>query len=177
MRNNKSGKGLSIAMIAAVVVVLALGVAALVPKLAENIKLNRMASGDMNAIKVADQADLSGMEVEDFLSFYGVDDDGITGNSSIAELREQLDFGKYTEFWYGVEITEEDFAAFKTAKELGDDVTLESKDTDVKDAYDMYYAEQQAAAEAEAAAAEEAAAVTEGEIETEGEVVAEEAAE
>lgn len=165
MTKNTSGKSLTAIMAAVVVVVLGLGVWAVAPIISENVKENqqiaaqqesyekytRVSSGASN---VGEMADLSGMEVEDFLALYGVADAGFNGDTAQADFDAKITLAKYAEFYNGAAPTEEEWAEFKTAKELGDDVTMDTLDTTVKSDYIAYVAEKKAAEEAAAAETE-----------------------
>lgn len=133
--SNSSGNMLTVIMVAAVVAVLALGVWAVWGTISTNVRNNQLANGAEPT--VAEMADQSGMEVEDFLAQYGVADNGLNGKSLMSEMTEPMTLSNYATFM-GVDLTDEDFAAFKLANELGDDVTKDTTDADVKSKYYMY---------------------------------------
>lgn len=156
--SNSSGNMLTVIMVIVVAAVLALGIWAVWQPLSTNIRNNQLSNGAEPT--VAELADQSGMEVEDFLAQYGVADKGLNGKSLLSELTEPMTLLNYATFM-GISLTDEDFAAFKLANELGDDVTKDTTDADVKSKYYMYayqkqMAEQQAADDASNAPADTA---------------------
>lgn len=142
-----------------IVVVLALGVYAVYGTFAENFASKKLAEATARVqsgeASVSELADVQGMSVEELLESYGITaEDDIDGKNSMMEMAAKLSLEKYCEF-VGMEFNEEDFAAYKAANQLGDDVTKESKDEEVKTGYLMYeYQKQMEAASAEPAAAD-----------------------
>ena len=74
------------------------------------------------------------------------------------KIGENMDF--IDELLNKEELTDEEFAEFKTANEIAEDVTKDTKDKDVKDKY-AAFASQKISEEQAAAAAEQQAALTE----------------
>ncbi len=139
---------LTIAMILAVVVVFVLGVFAVsgpVGEIIENGKVTRLQNKIMTGeATVGDLADYTGMSAEEFLASYAVE--GITEKSSMIELQEAMTLKDYCVF-AGVTFTDDSFATYKAEKELGDDVTADTKDMDVKNGYVNYMYEAMQATE------------------------------
>lgn len=136
----KSGKNkFTLAMVLMVVVVLVLGVIAIsdpIGDIIENSKstklLNRLMSGDAT---VNDMADYSGMTAEEFLASYTVE--GITGDSSISEFQAALTLKDYCEF-SGTTYDDASFETYKSENGIGDDVTADTTDMEVKTGYANY---------------------------------------
>lgn len=155
-------------MVAIVVVVLALGVIAVKEPIGEIINnrettkiQNKIASGEGT---INDMADLAGMTADEFLASYDVE--GITGDSKVSDFEAALTLEQFCTY-AGISYDEESFKEYKAQQELGDDVTSETKDTEVKYGYANYmYQAMQAAEEmingdgeaAEAGVVEEAVA-------------------
>jgi hypothetical protein len=146
--SNPSGNMMTIVMGAIIVVVLALGVVAISGKVSTNLSQNRL-NGNGTAT-VADVADQAGMEVEDYIKQYGLtDEDGVKGKDSVMDMADKLTLENFAKFAYGVELTDDEFDAFKQDQEIADDVTKDTKDSDVKDKFSLYESAKQAAEEAE----------------------------
>lgn len=138
-----------------ILVVLALGVYAVYGTFAEKFaskKLSeateRVQSGEAT---VSELADVEGMTVDELLESYGLtEEDDIDGKNSMMDMVQKLTLEKYCQM-AGVEFDEADFAAYKAENSLGDDVTKDTKDEDVKTGYAMYvYQKQMEASNAEA---------------------------
>ena len=171
--SNSSGNVMTVILVLIVVVVLGLGVFAVSSKVSDNLRQNRLDAGSM---KIADLADQAGMEVEDYLAEYGLtSEDGITGKSEPAEMAEKLTLENYSKFYWGREMTDDEFNGFKASQEIGDDVTKDTKDSEVKSKYNTYASEKQAEEQAAEQAAQESAAA--GEADTSVDVTTDEAAE
>ena len=131
-----------VAMVLSVVIVLALGVYAVYGVVGEKIsnnklrkELERVQTGEAT---VEEFADVSGKTVDEVLASYGVSaDDGVNGKTNMMEMADKMTLDKYCEFM-GVTYNEEDFVAYKTENKLGDDITAETKDSDVKKGYAQY---------------------------------------
>lgn len=156
--SNHSGRGITGLLIAIVVIVLGLGVYAVYGKVSDGIKANRLASGNAT---IEDRADAMGMETDEFLDYLGLGDSGLNGGDAEADMYDKMTIGNFAKY-NGSEFTDETFAEFKTAMELGDDVTLDSTDSEVKTAYVTYVQQQQAAEEAASQAGTDAAAEADG---------------
>lgn len=141
-------------MVLAVVIVLALGVIAIsgpVADIAANSKVKKLQEKlMMGTATVSDMADYSGMSADEFLSAYTVE--GITADSTMQEFQDALTLKDYCNYM-GIEYTDEEFAAYKAENEIADDVTADTKDTEVKSGFVNYvYAKQQEAAATDAPA-------------------------
>ena len=151
MSNNSGKSKLSLIMAAVVAVVLVLGVIAVYEPLKASVAQNKLEEMfmrySMGEASVSDIADMSGMSVDELLATYGVADAGITADSNMKDFENAMTFAKYCEYM-GVAYKDEDFAAYKAEKELGDDVTVETKDPEVKSGFATYMNEKQQAAEA-----------------------------
>ncbi len=144
MAKNYSGKkdNTVVFMVLAVVIVLALGVYAVYGVIGDKIAQNkaqkvseRVSSGEAT---VEELADINGKTVDELLASYGVSaEDGVDGNTGMMDFADKLTLEKYCEFT-GVEYNEEDFAAYKAENGLGDDITAQTKDEEVKEGYVMY---------------------------------------
>lgn len=155
--NTRKVNGITAVLSAAVVVVLALGVYAVSEPISNSIEANRtakvverMQSGEAT---VAELADYDGMTYDEYVANFGItDEDGVTADTTMGDFVGKLTLEKYLEF-SGMTYTAEDFAAYKEANSLGDDVTLDSKDMDVKSGFSSYIYQklqaEQAAAQAE----------------------------
>jgi hypothetical protein len=164
--SNSSGNVFMIPLVLIVVVVLGLGIYAVSGKISGNVRQNRIDGGNS---RVEDIADQSGMEIDDFLAQYGLtSEDGITGKSTPTEMAQKLTLENYSSFMWGRELTDDEFNEFKTSQEIGDDVTKDTVDSEVKSKYDAYAYEKNAeeeAAQATASAEQDGTAgvdVTEG---------------
>lgn len=171
MANNTSGKSMVTAMAAIVVVVLGLGIAAISPKVSENISENRKSAAqeaqynEMMAVSgrimqktsnIAEMADVSGMETDEFIKKFGLEDSEFNGDTEQTEFDAKTTLSKYVEFYNGSAPTDAEWTEFKSAKGVADDVTADTKDEAVKADYLAYLAEKKAAEEAAAAEAEAA---------------------
>ncbi len=139
---------LTLVMVLAVIVVFVLGVFAVsgpIGDIVENGKVQRLQNKIMTGeATINDLADYSGMSAEEFLANYNAE--GITGDSTMVEFQEALSLEEFCEF-AGVEYTEESFATYKAENELGDDVTADTKDMEIKNGYANYLYEAAQAAE------------------------------
>ncbi len=158
---NNSGKSkLPLIMAVVVAIVLVLGVFAVYEPLKTSITQNKQEDMfmrlSMGTGTVSDIADLSGMSVDELIAAYGVAEDGITGDTNKKDFENAMTFAKYCEYM-GITYTDDDFAAYKAEKNLGDDVTVDTKDPEVKTGFATYMSEKQQAEEA-AAEGEEAPA-------------------
>lgn len=157
--SNSSDRMLMTVMVIIVIAVLALGIFAVSGKVSKNVKSNRVNSADR---RVGDMADQSGMELNDYLEEYGLTaDSGITAKSTPQEMAEKLNLENYSQFYYGIELTDDEFASFKKDQEVADDVQKDTEDADVKAKYDTYAIAKLQAEQASEAAAEQAAAESE----------------
>ncbi len=139
---------LTLVMVLAVVVIFVLGVFAVsgpIGDIIENGKVQRLQNKIMTGeATINDLADYSGMSAEEFLADYNVE--GITGESTMVEFQEALSLEEYCEF-VGVSYTEDSFATYKAENELGDDVTADTKDMEIKTGYASYVYEAEQAAQ------------------------------
>lgn len=158
MAGKKSSFNLmNVVSVLVIAVVLGLGIWAVSGTVSENLNANRLA--DTSNWKIADYADQAGMSVDEYTAQYDLTpEDGITGKSTVMEMLDKLTLENYASYACGRELTDEEFAEFKTANEIAEDVTKDTKDKDIKDKYAVFasqkLSEEQAAAEAEQAAAE-----------------------
>lgn len=159
MANNKGQKISATvwAMVGVVVVVLALGIYAVSGTFAEVIEKNKSEKAAERLMAgngtVSDMANIMGMSADEYLAQYNiVAEDNISGDSKLTDLEAVLTVSEYCEY-AGLTYTEEDFAAYKAEKELGEDVTADSTDMEVKNGFAAYMYDKQ---QAEAQAAEEA---------------------
>ncbi len=148
-----SKNGFAVLMGAIVVIVLVLAVVAVKGKIASNVKENRIADGN---VRISDLE--IGISPEELIAECGLD-----GNSSIKPSTKLEDFtealtlknyAKYISFTNlsGLSsyvpsegLTDENISSFKEASGLGDKVTLDTTDMEVKNAYGQYlYSLQQA---------------------------------
>lgn len=157
--SNRRISGVSVIMTVVILAVLVLGVIAVWGTIQDNYKQNRLNSGNATASEIADSM---GMSFDDFLTYYGLSaDDGVTEDSNIQETMDAMTLENMSLFYWGVELTDDVFNAFKADQGIGDDVTKDTKDADVKDKYNQYQqAQQEAAAASEAPADASAAADT-----------------
>lgn len=142
--SNPSGSMLNIAIIVLILVVIGLGVFAVWDKVSTGIRQYSVNNG--GEYTVEEVADQSGMEVNDFLNYYGVgENEGITGKSKLSDIDEKLTLENYSKLYFATELTDDEFAAFKAEKGIADDVAKDTKDMDVKTQYAEYaYAKQMA---------------------------------
>lgn len=134
--SNPSGNMLTVIMGLIIVAVLALGIFAVSGKISKNVRQNRANSADA---RVGDLADKSGMELEDYLEQYGLNaDSGITAKSTPQEMADKLTLEHYSAFYYGIELTDDELAAFKKDQEISDEVAKDSADAEIKSKYDVY---------------------------------------
>ena len=144
---------------AIILVVLALGVYAVYGTLADNFEARRISKAaervQTGEATVEELADVQGITVDELLTSYGVtEEDAISEGSSMMEFAEKLTLAKYCEF-AGLAFTEADFAEYKAANGIADDVTVDTKDAEIKAGFTAYIYEKQLAAEsAEQPAAE-----------------------
>ncbi len=155
--SNHSGKGFTFAMVAIIVVVFALGVYAVYGTVADGIKEKRAAAMQeklaSGAATIEERADSMGMEVDEFLKTYGLTDSGLAGSDAEANMYDKMTIGNFAKY-NGTAFTEDTFNEFKAAAGLGDDVTMDSKDSNVKSAYVTYLQQQQAEQATESADAD-----------------------
>lgn len=143
---SKNGFAVFLGVIVAAVLVLA--VVAVKGKIADNVKKNRLASGNM---LVSDYSDQKGMAPEELIAAYGLKDDkNIKKNSKMDDFIGALTLKNYVNFlrdsdsdfaaaMSDVELTAEAFEAFKAEKgTYGADVTIDTKDAAVKQDYVSY---------------------------------------
>ncbi len=161
MAGKKSSFNLmNLVSVVAIAVVLGLGIWAVSGTVSENLETNRLA--DQSNWKIADYADQSGMSVEEFIAQYDLTaEDGITAKSTPLEMLDKLSLEHYASFGMGRELTDEEFAEFKKANEIAEDVTKDTKDKDIKDKYATFASQKMAEEQAAAAAQEQAAAEAE----------------
>lgn len=156
--SNRSGGGINVIMGVVIAAVLVLAVVAVWGPIKENYRTNSINSGtaNYNAGEIADQM---GMEFEDFLNYYDLTaEDGITEKSDVNEVADKMTLENMSQFYWGVELTDEVFAEFKADQGIGEDVAKDTKDADVKDKYNQYQSAKQAEAAASEAPAEDTAA-------------------
>ncbi len=156
--SNRSGGGINVIMGIVIAAVLVLAVIAVWGPIKENYRTNSINSGtaNYNAGEIADQM---GMEFEDFLNYYDLTpEDGITEKSDVNEVADKMTLANMSQFYWGVELTDDVFAEFKADQGIADDVTKDTKDADVKDKYNQYQSAKQAEAAASATPAADAAA-------------------
>ena len=152
---NNSGKSkLTLIMVAVVAIVLVLGGIAVYEPIKTSIEQNKVEDTYMRLYSgtgtVSDIAEVSGMSVDELLAMYGITaEDNITAETNMADFENAMTLAKYCEYM-GITYTDEDFATYKTENELGDDVTVETKDPEVKAGFTAYINELNQAAEAEA---------------------------
>lgn len=172
MAKNYSGKKdiTGIFMVVAVVIVLALGVYAVYGVMSDKMSAGkyariqeRVSSGEAT---VEEYADLSGRTTEELIGMYGLsDEDDVNKNTNIMDFADKMTLEKYCEFT-GTSYSDEDFAVYKAENELGDDVTKDTKDSEVKNGYALYVYNKEQEAQA---AAETTQTAVEPETETDGE--------
>lgn len=155
--NTRKVNGITAGLVAVIAVVLALGVYAVSEPISDSIKSNRatklterVQTGDAT---VSELADYYGMTYDEYIASYDItEEDEVTEDMSMGDFVGKLTLENYLEF-AGMTYTNEDFETYKAANELGDDVTLESKDMDVKSGFGAYIyqkmQEEQAAQNAE----------------------------
>ncbi|MGN0180898.1 MAG: hypothetical protein ACI4DP_00545 [Candidatus Ornithomonoglobus sp.] len=165
-RRNASGSMMTVISVAIIVVVLALGVFAVSGKISTNINVNKAQKGDSSIGYAADQA---GMELEDYLAQYGLTADEVKAKDSVMDVANKMTLENFAKFAWGVELTDEEFEAFKKDQEIGEDVTKDTKDEEVRNKFNTYESAKQAAEEA----AENAEAEADAETDTEADPSAE----
>lgn len=149
MVQNSGKNKYSMVMVLVVAVVLILGVIAIIGPMKnaiENSKIRKIQERYMmGEATVSDMADLVGMSAEEYLASYTVE--GITGDSKITEFEAALTLKDYCTY-AGVTYTDESFATYKEENGLGEDVTADTKDDEIKSGYANYvYEIEQAASE------------------------------
>ena len=152
--SNRRISGVNIIMAIVILAVLALGVVAVWGTVQDNYRQNRLNGGtaNLNAGEIADQM---GMEFDEFLEYYDLTpEDGVNKDSDINTLIDKMTLANMSEFYWGVELTDDVFNAFKADQGIGDDVTKDTKDADVKEKYNQYQQAQQEAAQASSAPAD-----------------------
>lgn len=147
MRRN--GNIMTIFCVAIIVIVLALGVVAISGRVSSNIDKNRAAKGDSSIGYAADQA---GMELNDYLAQYGLTTDDVKAKDSVMDVANKMTLENFAKFAWGVELTDEEFAAFKADQEIAEDVTKDTMDAEVRDKFNVYESAKQAEEQATAAA-------------------------
>lgn len=156
--SNRRFSGMNVIMTLIIIAVLVLGVIAVWGPIKENYKDNRISSGASNAGDIADQM---GMSFDDFLAYYGLTgDEGINEDTDLASLVDNMTLENMSRFYWGVELTDDVFNAFKADQGIADDVTKDTKDADVKDKYNQYQQALQATEAPTEAAGDTAAADT-----------------
>lgn len=172
--SNPSGSMINIVMAIVIIAVLGLGIFAVWGKVSDGIRQNQINNG--GEYTVAEVADQQGMEVNDFLAYYGLsEEDGITEKSGITEMGDKLTLENYIKLNFG-SFTEDDFNAFKAEQGLGDDITKDSMDSDVKTQYASYLYQKQLEASATESAEVTVPAEDTAETSTEADAAATEAA-
>ncbi|MGM9937812.1 MAG: hypothetical protein ACI38A_10740 [Candidatus Ornithomonoglobus sp.] len=164
--SNASGSMMTVISVAIIVIVLALGIFAVSGKISTNINVNKAEKGDSSIGYAADQA---GMEFEDYLAQYGLTTDDVKEKDSVIDAANKMTLENFSKFAWGVELTDEEFEAFKADQEIGDDVTKDTKDEEVRNKFNTYESAKQAAEEA----AENAEAEADAETDTEADASAE----
>ena len=149
----KKGNGFAWLLVLAVVIVLGLGVFAvygtfadMAGKKADEKLSERIQSGEAT---VTELADAQGMNADEFIKAYNLsDEDGINADSSMTEFSEKITLKQFCEF-AGISYTDFDFDMYKVQAGLGDDVTAETTDMNIKSGFAsyMYEKEQQEAAQ------------------------------
>ncbi|MDD6763797.1 MAG: hypothetical protein PUD92_09325 [Clostridiales bacterium] len=162
--SNASGSMMTVISVAIIVVVLALGIFAVSGKISTNINVNKAAKGDSSIGYAADQA---GMELEDYLAQYGLTSDDAKAKDSVMDVANKMTLENFAKFAWGVELTDEEFAAFKADQEIGDDVTKDTKDEEVRNKFNTYQSAKKAEEEAAKNAESEAGASVNAELDTE----------
>lgn len=162
--SNASGSMMTVISVAIIVVVLALGIFAVSGKISTNINVNKAAKGDSSIGYAADQA---GMELEDYLAQYGLTSDDAKAKDSVMDVANKMTLENFAKFAWGVELTDEEFAAFKADQEIGDDVTKDTKDEEVRNKFNTYQSAKKAEEEAAQNAESEAGASVNAELDTE----------
>lgn len=162
--SNASGSMMTVISVAIIVVVLALGIFAVSGKISTNINVNKAAKGDSSIGYAADQA---GMELEDYLAQYGLTSDDAKAKDSVMDVANKMTLENFAKFAWGVELTDEEFAAFKADQEIGDDVTKDTKDEEVRNKFNTYESAKKAEEEAAKNAESEAGASVNAELDTE----------
>lgn len=130
---------------AIIIVVLALGIFAVSGKISTNINVNKASQGDSTIGYAADQA---GMELEDYLAQYGLTTDDVKSKDSVIDAANKMTLENFAKFAWGVELTDEEFEAFKADQEIGEEVTKDTKDEEVRSKFNTYQSAKQAAEEA-----------------------------
>lgn len=97
---------------------------------------------------VADYADISGMEIDEFLGQYGLTAEDADKDSNIMTLGDKMTLENYCTFM-GLTYTDEALEAYKAENEDAKDITKDTKDSELKSGFATYLQEQQAEAEAE----------------------------
>lgn len=151
--SNTSGNNMSKIMIAVIAVVLALGVFAVAGVIRDGAKkrAHEALEEKLNSFSatIGERADSMGMEFDEFLAYYGIEDADLKANDEEQKAYEQMTLKNYVKFYMGSELTESEFEAFKASAEVADDVTIDTTDAAVKTQYMLYYQEQQNAASAQ----------------------------
>lgn len=147
-----SGNSISKLMIAVIVVVFALGVFAVSGVIKDGIKRRAHEALqerlNSNSATIGERADYMGMELDEFFTYCGLENAGLSAKDEEQKAYEKMPLRNFAKL-NGIEITDDEFKEFKTSLELGDDVTIDTTDLDIKSQYMMYYQMQQSAASAE----------------------------
>ncbi len=145
----KKGNPIMAVMGVIIAVVFALGVYAVYGTIADSVAQKKateistkIQSGEAT---VGELADASGMTVDELLASYDVaQEDAVSGNDNMMALSEKLTLENYCRFT-GLDFNEDEFNEFKTLNELGEDITKDTKDVEIKSNFAAYvYQKQQA---------------------------------
>lgn len=147
-----SSNSISKIMIAVIAVVLALGVYAVIGVVRDGAarRAHEALQEKLNSFSatIGERADSLGMEFDEFVEYYGIEDADLNANDEEQKAYEQMSLKNYVKFYMGSELTDSDFEEFKTSAGVADDVTIDTTDAAVKTQYMMYYQEQQNASSA-----------------------------
>ena len=151
----KKGNPIIAVMGVIIAVVFALGVYAVYGTIADSVAQKKASEASAKIqsgeATVAELADASGMTVDELLASYDVaEEDAVSGNDNMMALADKLTLENYCAF-SGLGFNEDDFNEFKAINELGDDVTKDTKDSEIKSNFAAYvYQKQQAQQSAQA---------------------------
>ena len=151
----KKGNPIIAVMGVIIAVVFALGVYAVYGTIADSVAQKKASEASAKIQRgeatVAELADASGMTVDELLASYDVAaEDSVSGNDNMMALADKLTLENYCAF-SGLGFNEDDFNEFKAINELGDDVTKDTKDSEIKSNFAAYvYQKQQAQQSAQA---------------------------
>ncbi len=166
-----------IIMVVVIAAVAVLGGFAVAPTIKSNMDRKHMqeiSERMMNGTAtVEDYAEASGMTAEETLAQYGLTTEDATKDTNIMELAEKMTLENFCKFM-GLTYTDEDLEAYKAENEDAKDLTKDTKDAELKNAFAQYLSAKQSAEQAPAA---EEAAVEETTTEETTEETVEESAE